>query len=76
MTPLFKKEHELSKKNYLTVSALSHAPMIFDRIVINQMNQFLEPKFSPLLTGFYKNYSTQKSLLNMTRKWKHALEKG
>ena len=40
------------------------------------MNLFFESKFSPLLTGFRKNHSTQNALLNMIEKWKHALDKG
>ena len=40
------------------------------------MNLFFESKFSPQLTGFCKNHSTQFALLNMIEKWRHALDKG
>ena len=76
MTPAFKKEDELSKENYRPVNALSHASKIFERVVINQINLFLESKFSPQLTRFHKNYGIQNALLNMIEKWKHALDKG
>ena len=76
MTPIFKKEDELSKENYRPVSVLSHASKIFERIVFNQMNLFFESTFSPLVTEFRKNHSTQNTLLNMIKKWKHALDKG
>ena len=47
-------------------------PRYLKRIV--QSNEsFFKPKFSPQLTGFDKNRSTQNALLNMT---KHALDKG
>ena len=69
VTPVFKKEDELRKDNYLPVSVLSHASKIFERIVFNQINIFFESKFSPLLTGFCKNRSTQNALLNMIEKW-------
>ena len=69
VTPVFKKEDELRKDNYLSVSVLSHASKIFERIVFNQINLFFESKFSPLLTGFSKNHSTQNALLNMIEKW-------
>ena len=39
------------------------------------MNLFFESKFSPLLTRFRKNHSTQIGLLNMIEKWKHAFDK-
>ena len=76
VTPVFKKEDELNKENYRPVSVLSHASKIFERIVFNQMNLFFESKFSPQLTGFRKNHSTQNALLNMIEKWRHALDKG
>ena len=40
VTPVFKKEDELRKDNYLPVSVLSHASKIFERIVFNQINLF------------------------------------
>ena len=39
------------------------------------MNLVFESKFSPLLTGFRKNHSTKNALLNMIKKWIHALDK-
>ena len=76
MDPVLKKEDELNKENYRSISVLSHASKIFERIVFNQMNLFFESRFSPLLAGFRKNRSTQNALLNMIEKWKHALDKG
>ena len=73
---MFKKENELKKENYLPVSDFSHASKIFERIVFNQINLFFESRFWPLLAGFRKNHSTQNVLLNMTEKYKHALDKG
>ena len=75
VTPVFKKEDELSKENYRPISFLSHLSKIFEIIAFNQMSRFLESKFSLLLTGFRKNDSTQHALLNMIEKCKHALEK-
>ena len=76
VTPVFKKEDELNKENYRPVSVLSHASKIFERMVFNQMNLFFESMFSPQITGFRKNHSTQNALLNMIEKWRHALDKG
>ena len=76
VSPVFKKKDELNKENYRPVSVLPHASKIFERIVFTQMNLFFESRFSPLLAGFRKNYSTQNALLNMIEKWEHALDKG
>ena len=76
MTPVFKNEDELSKLNYPPVNVLSHASEISERIVFNQMDLFFESTFSPNLTAFRKNHSTQNASLNMIEKWKHAIDKG
>ena len=76
VTPVFKKEDELNKENYRPVSVFPHASKIFERIVFNHMNIFFESRFSPVLTGFRKNHSTQNALLNMIEKWKLDLDKG
>ena len=69
--PVFNTEDELSKENHCTASVLSQASKIFESIFFNQMNL----KFSPLLTGFHKNSSTQNTLLNMIEKRKCTLDK-
>ena len=76
VTPIFKKEDELNKENHRPVSVLSHASKMFKRTVFNQFNLFFASTFPPLLAGFRKNHSTQNALLNMTKKWKHTLDKG
>ena len=68
VTPVFKKEDELHKENYHLVSVLSHASKIFEIIVFNQMNLFLESRFSPLLAGFRKSHSKQSAVLNITKR--------
>ena len=68
MTPIFKKEDELSQGNYCHVSVLSHTSKVFERAVFNQMNLFFKSKFLPLLTLFHKNHGMQNALLNMIEK--------
>ena len=68
VTPVIKKEDELNKENYRPVCLLSHASKILERIVFNQMNLFVESRFSPLFTVFRKNHSTQNASLNMIEK--------
>ena len=65
-------EDELSKENYRPVGVLSHACKIFEKIVFNQLNLL----FFFLKLRFRKNHNTQYTLLNMTEKWKDALDKG
>ena len=72
---MVKKEDELNKESYRPDSVLSHEFKTFERIVFNEINLFFESKFSPMLTLFHKNYSTQNVLLKMTEKLKHAIDK-
>ena len=74
--PLFKKADPFDKMNYRPVSLLSHISKIFERIIFNQTNEYIELFLSNLLPGFRKNYNTQHCLLKLLEKWKEALDKG
>ena len=45
-------------------------------VIYNQINEYIEPFLSNLLTGFRKNHNTQHSLLKMLESFKEALDKG
>ena len=47
---------------------------IFEKIVYSQLNNFLETKFSNLLSGFRKKYSTQHTLFNLLENWRTSLD--
>ena len=46
---------------------------VFEKLLCNQFNTFIEKKLSPSLCGFRKGYSTQHALLDMLNKWQSAL---
>ena len=72
----FKKDDPLDKENYRPISLLSHTSKIYEKILFNQINDYIEPYFSDLLTGFRRNHSTQHCLIKMLEKWKHLLDNG
>ena len=50
---------------------------LFERILYNQLNDFMKDKLSNILTGFRKDNSVQQSLLTlliMIDKWKRVLD--
>ena len=47
----------------------------FLRLIHNQLNEFMETKFSKFLTGFRKNHNAQYALLKMIENWKTQLNK-
>ena len=73
---IYKEDNPLARENYKPISLLSHVPKIFEKILSNQINEFMQPYFSDLLTGFRRNHSTQHLLITMLEKWKYLLDKG
>ena len=63
--PRFKKEDSLKKENYRPVSLLPHLSKVFERIIYNQINEYMENKFSKFITGFIKLHGTQHSMVTM-----------
>ena len=76
VSPVFKKKDDLDKENYRPVIILSHVSKFFERIMYEQIEDFMEDKLSNLLTGFRKNHSSQHCLICMLEKRKKALDKG
>ena len=74
VTPVFKKLDCMDKENYRPIGLLSHMSKVFERILCNQLNDFMKDKLSNILTGFRKGHSAQHSLLIMIEKWKRALD--
>ena len=76
VTPVYKKLDPLQKENYRPVSLLLHISKVFEKIIYDQINSFMENKISKCVTGFRKSHSTQPSLIVMLEKWEKALDKG
>ena len=49
-----KKKH-FDKENYRSVTVLSHMSKIFERVMHTQIENFINSKFSTLLTGLQKS---------------------
>ena len=62
------------KENYRPVSLLSHMSKVFEKILYNQLNDFIKDKLSNILTGFQKCHSARHSLLITIEKWKRVLD--
>ena len=75
VSPVFKKKDDLGKENYRPVSILSHVPKVLERIIYQQIEDFMKDKLLNLLTGFTENHNTQHCLMSMLERWKKALDK-
>ena len=75
ITPPFKNGNDNNKKNYCPVSMPTTFSIVFEKLLLEQINNYIENRFSKHLTGFHKNHSTQNILLFITEKWKAILNK-
>ena len=71
----FKKGDKGEKRNYRPVSLFPNFSKVFERLIYNQRNEFMEIKFSKFLTSFRKIHNTQYALLRMIENWKTQLNK-
>ena len=62
---VLKKVDDLDNDNYKPASVLSHLSKVLERIVYNQIDNFIKDKISNLLTDFRKSHSTQHCLMCM-----------
>ena len=70
ITPLFKKKDKLNKDNYRSVNLLPILSKIMERILYNQVYEYMTPQFHQYLSGFRKGYSCQDVLVKMTEDWR------
>ena len=74
ITPIFKKDNPLDKKNYRPISVLPVVSKLFERILQKQINAFIDSFLSPYLCGYRKGYSAQQALVSLIEKWKISLD--
>ena len=76
ITPLFKKKDKLNKDNYRSVNLLPILSKVLERILYNQVYEYISPLFHNYLSGFRKGHSCQDVLVRMTEDWREHLDKG
>ncbi len=76
--PLFKKGNRCDPGNYRPISILSVASNILERIVYNQMNEYLTKSSLIYMfqSGFRKSHSTDTSLLYLTDFIRRQIDEG
>ena len=53
------KYDPLDKEHYRLISLLSHTSKVFEKILFNQINDYMEPYFSDLSKGFWRKHNTK-----------------
>ena len=70
VTSIYKKDDPNKSKNYRPVSVLSVASKDFEKIMHDQISQYINSFLTPYLCGYRKAFSTQQALLSLIEKWK------
>ena len=76
ITPIFKKGDETNKSSFRPINILSAFSKIYEKLLYQQLDNYLQNKFSELLCGFRKRHSTQHVILNLLQYWQENLDKG
>lgn len=74
VVPLHKKNDPLNKENYRPVSILPIISKVYERVIHNQLSEFLDTIFHPYLAAFRKGFGCQSTLLRLLEDWKKALD--
>ena len=65
ITPVHKKGETTDKENYRPVSVLPLFSKIFEKVIYDQLSQYLEKYLNSLLCGFRKAHSSQHALFKL-----------
>lgn len=76
ISPLYKKKDKLNKDNYRSVNLLPVMSKILERILYDQVYEYMAPLFHKHLSGFRRKHSCQDVLIRMTEDWRESLDKG
>ncbi len=76
VSPVFKKGDATVKKNYRPISVLSSLSKVFERLLLKQIEPFIEKKLSAILCAFKKGHSTQHALFRVVEIVRHCIDKG
>jgi hypothetical protein len=75
LSPIFKKCDMLNKMYYRPVSVLTILSKIFEIVLCDQLNSFMNMLLSKFLCAFRKNYGCKDVLVKVVEDFKYALEK-
>lgn len=74
VSPIYKKDDPLDKKNYRPISVLPCLSKVFESVIIDQMSEFFDRIASPYMSGFRKSHNCQSVLLRFVEKCKTAID--
>ena len=76
ITPVSKKLDPSGKANYRPGSILPLVSKLFEKVMYDQLYEYIEHFLYQLLCGFRKAHSTQHALFRLLQKWQKELDSG
>ena len=76
IVPIYKKINKWGKENYRAVTILSNLSKIYEKLICNQLYEYLNNMLFPSQCCFRKRCSVQHCLLVMIEKFKEAIDRG
>ena len=74
VTPLYKKSDQLAKENYRPLSVLPSTSKIFEKVLCDQLLNFMSSYMSNDLSAYRKLYSCNNVLVKCIENWRKALD--
>ena len=75
ITLAHKKDEPTDKENYRTVSVLPLLSKVFERLLYDQLSEYLGKYLNTLSCGFRKAHSTQHAVFKLLQAWQCELDK-
>ena len=76
VTPVHKKGDTSLMNNYRPISVLPTLSKLFEKLLYQQINSYINKYLNSGLCGFREGFSAQHCLITMTEKIKNVLDKG
>ena len=76
VSPIYKAKDNLFKGNYRPISILPCISKVYERVMYDQLYQFVHEVLSPLLSAFRKHYGCNHVVTLLLENCKRALERG
>ena len=75
IAPVHKKDKPTDKENYRPVSVLPLLSKVFERLLYDQLSEYLEKYLNTLLCGLREAHSTQYAFVKSLQAWEEELDK-
>ena len=72
---MHEKDELTDKENYRPVNVLSLLSKVFERLLYDQLSDYLEKYLNTVLCGFRKAHSTQHAFFTVLQAWQEELDK-